>query len=147
MARLVGIALRPAPHGPMQETASASITAQGGLADDPRGRPGPRQVTVVAKEAWRDACSELGRELPWTLRRANLLVEGVPLAESTGMRLRIGQALLEITGETRPCHVMDAQQTGLRRALETDWRGGVCCRVLDGGTVALGDDVSLEGPS
>ncbi len=128
----------------MQERESAPVTRDGGLANDPRGRPGARQITVVAREAWQRACAELGAQLPWTLRRANLLVQGVALAGSAGSRLRVGDVLLEITGETEPCRRMDEQHAGLRAALEPEWRGGVSCRVLEGGTLAVGDRVALE---
>jgi MOSC domain-containing protein YiiM len=38
---------------------------------------------------------------------------------------------------------MEEQCAGLKAALQPDWRGGVCCRVLRGGAVAIGDSVSL----
>jgi MOSC domain-containing protein YiiM len=38
---------------------------------------------------------------------------------------------------------MDKQHEGLRKALTPEWRGGVACRVLRGGDVAVGDDVAL----
>jgi len=31
----------------------------------------------------------------------------------------------------------------LRRALKPDWRGGVCCDVVSGGTIRVGDPVLL----
>jgi len=39
---------------------------------------------------------------------------------------------------------MDEASPGLREALEPDWRGGVCCRVLKGGLIAVGDEVTLQ---
>ena len=45
--------------------------------------------------------------------------------------------------ETDPCSRMDEQHAGLRDALTPDWRGGVCCRVIAGGNVAVGDEVRL----
>jgi catechol 2,3-dioxygenase-like lactoylglutathione lyase family enzyme len=40
---------------------------------------------------------------------------------------------------------MDRFHRGLRKALEPQWRGGVSCRVLAGGTVQRGDPVELIG--
>jgi hypothetical protein len=38
---------------------------------------------------------------------------------------------------------MDKAHLGLRRALETGWRGGVTCRVTRSGEAAVGCDVAL----
>ena len=123
----------------------AEVTLDAGVASDSRGRPGRRQVTVLSREAWEEAVEELGRKpesLPWTVRRANLLVEGLELEGTSGRRLLIGDEVeLEITGETDPCQRMEEQQSGLRQALEPRWRGGVTARVIRGGIVLLGDTV------
>ncbi|MEZ5276637.1 MAG: MOSC domain-containing protein [Opitutaceae bacterium] len=129
----------------MAETESARVTLQEGVSSDFRGRPGRRQVTVLSQEAWQAACAELGTGLPWTTRRANLLVEGLSFgADSVGTILQIGDARLEITGETDPCERMTEAHAGLREALTPDWRGGVCCRVLEAGRISVGDPVSLR---
>jgi len=141
---LLAIARRVESRATMEELDLARVTEEEGVAGDYRGRPGPRQVTVLAHEAWGEGCAALGSELPWTTRWANLLVEGVDLEATTGRRLRIGDALLEVTGETDPCARMDEQRPGLRAALEPAWRGGATCRVLSGGTVRTGDTVSWE---
>ena len=83
---------------------------------------------------------DAGAALPWVTRRANLLVEGTAVPRE-GDRLAIGDLLLEVTGKTQPCQLMDAAFRGLRKALKPDWRGGVCCRVLAGATIRLGDQV------
>jgi MOSC domain-containing protein YiiM len=142
--RLIGIARRERKRAPMEELEHARVAPDSGVAGDFRGRPGRRQVTVLAAPGWQAACAELGRELPWTTRRANLLVDGIPLAETTGRRLVIGTVVLEITGELDPCSRMDEADEGLCRALTPDWRGGVTTRVLAGGDIDVGDGVRLE---
>ncbi len=127
----------------MRTLPSALVSLERGVQDDLRGRPGERQVTVLAREAWQRGCAELGAELAWTTRRANLLVEGLELEGSAGRRIAIGSLLLEICGETAPCPRMDEQHEGLRAALERGWRGGVSCRVLVPGVVSVGDAAEL----
>lgn len=128
----------------MTAVTHSRITTAAGVDGEFRGKPGDRQVVVVAREGWEAACRELGVQLDWKLRRGNLYVEGVALRDGIGARLQIGDALLEITGECDPCWVMDEQHEGLRKALTPEWRAGVACRVLEDGAIAVGDAVSIE---
>ena len=143
--RLVGIALRAARLEPMEEVNSASITLAAGLEGDHKGAKFPdRQLTVLSVEAWRLAAEDAGKpDLPWTSRRANLLVESVLLPRAAGGVLRVGEVVLEVTGQTVPCKRMDDTLPGLRKSLHADWRGGVTCRVQQGGLVKLHDPVAV----
>lgn len=153
-ARLLAIAVRRRSRGAMLELPRAAVTAAQGVADDLRGRPGRRQVTVLSLEAWQAACAAAGRpELPWTARRANLLVTGIDLASlaavnqaagADGAVLRIGAVELEVTGETAPCERMEEACPGLLAALAVGGRGGVTCRVRRGGELAAGDPVQAQ---
>jgi MOSC domain-containing protein YiiM len=142
-ARLIGIAVRPPGTREMRELPQAAIDEETGLVGDKRSRPGRRQVTLMSQAAWQQVCAELGETLPWTVRRANLLVDQLPLFRTTGGRIRIGEVELEITGETDPCNKMETARTGLFEALRPGWRGGVTCRVLRGGELVVGEDVEL----
>jgi len=146
MGQLLGIAKRERSGAPMETIERVDLSEDMGVAGDYRGKLRKRQVSVLAREDWERACESAGAELPWTTRRANLLVEGLTLKETEGGRLKIGDAVLEIMMETDPCAQMDKAFQGLRKALEPDWRGGVCCRVIRGGAIAVGDEVELEAP-
>jgi MOSC domain-containing protein YiiM len=143
MGHLLAIARAPVKRGPLMTLQEAGVGVTEGVDGDARGTRQGRQVTVVFREGWDAACRELGVELPWTTRRANLLVEGVAVPRE-GKRLVIGSLVLEVTQETQPCQVMEAAHRGLRAALTPDWRGGVCCRVIAGGTIRVGDPVEVE---
>lgn len=143
MAQLIGIAKRAKKRAEMQLLDSAQVSLEKGVGDDFRGKPGKRQVTVIAREGWQAACDDLEVKLPWSARRANLLVEGLDLKESQGCVLKIGDVKLLITKETDPCERMEEVHEGLFAALAVDWRGGVCCRVLQAGQINLGDRVEL----
>jgi MOSC domain-containing protein YiiM len=143
--RLLGIAVRPAPKASMVELDAARISLDRGVANDTRGRPGRRQVTVLTRTDWDTACARAGaRGLAWTARRANLFVDGVDLKGKVGYDLAVGDALLTITGETRPCKRMDGAHVGLMAALEPDWCGGVTCRVVRTGDATIGAEVVLS---
>lgn len=142
MITVKGIAYRTKPKAVMTEIDSVEITCENGLVPDFRGKPGKRQVTLLSAKSWQDACAELDAELPWTFRRANILIDGLRFsAFDVGRIIRIGEAELQVMIETDPCPRMDAQHHGLTAALLPDWRAGVCCRVLKGGAVRSGDPV------
>ena len=143
MGRLIGIARREQKRADMEILEDAEVSEHTGVAEDFRGKPGNRQVTVVSAEAWAATCEDLGQQMPWTTRRANLLVEDVQLPRRTGDVIEVGSVRLLITMEVDPCSRMEEQYDGLKAALTPDWRGGVACTVLQGGSVRLGDDVSV----
>jgi MOSC domain-containing protein YiiM len=143
---VLALALRTAVNGPMQEVREAVAAADGGLAGDLRSSP-ERGVTLISAPQWKQVCEELGVSLPWHTRRANVLLDLDRLELLAGRRLRIGQVELEVLSETKPCGLMDQQHAGLRNALRPEWRGGVCCRVLTGGVLRVGDAVELRTQS
>jgi MOSC domain-containing protein YiiM len=143
--RLVGIARREMRRAPMQQIAQGLVSVEAGLAGDSKGaRFALRQITVLAREAWEAAAAAVGcPDLPWTVRRANLLVEGVELPRAKGGILRVGAVRLEVTGQTYPCSRMEEARAGLLKALAVDWRGGVTCRVLSSAPIGLGEEVEV----
>ncbi|MCB1645164.1 MAG: MOSC domain-containing protein [Pseudomonadales bacterium] len=146
MITLEGIAIRTRSGGPMAPLTECEITPEAGIAGDFRRRPGRRQVTILSLESWQKACAETGEMLDWKTRRANFLITGYDFSPAdVGRQVHIGTAVLEITVETDPCHKMEAACPGLLKALTPDWRGGVCCRVLKGGSVRNGDPVQIIG--
>jgi MOSC domain-containing protein YiiM len=154
MGRLAGIARHARPGGVIEEIAVACVTAAEGVEGNCRGTPVSgkqprRQVTLIEAESWALAMTELGLEgatrLPWSQRRANLLVEGLRLPREPGKVISIGKSLrIETTMECDPCRRMEAVHPGLMQALTPDWRGGVCGRVIADGDIEVGDEVRIE---
>ena len=123
---------------------SAKVSFKNGIGYDSRGAmQNNRQITVMTKENWEIICAELKCEIPWTTRRANILIEGLDLTNTTGRHLQIGDFCLEITGEMHPCNRMDEQFDGLTNALTPNWRGGVTGKLIREGDIKLGDRVFL----
>jgi MOSC domain-containing protein YiiM len=143
MGRLAGIARRDEKRAPMQTLQQADVSDQTGVAQDSRGKPGERTVTVISASAWREVCAELGQDIPWTTRRANLLVDDIDLPRSAGPVIEVGEVRLQVMVEVNPCSRMDEQVAGLTAALTPAWRGGVGCTVLQGGSIAIGDPVTV----
>ncbi len=143
MASVLAIAMHEEKRAPLLELAQANVSVEFGVEHDFRGKPGKRQVTVLAKEAWESVNADLDTSLSWLERRANLYIEGLDLQFSAGKVLKIGALELLITRETDPCERMTDVHAGLFDALLKEWRGGVCCRVIHGGDIRIGDRVEI----
>lgn len=144
MGQLEQIWIKRARRGEMEPVDRVTLTAGRGI-DGNVDLGGRRQVTIVGREGWERATGSLGADVDPAARRANLLVSGVDLKESAERILSIGSARILINGETRPCGRMDDAHEGLMDALDADWLAGAYGAVLDGGEIAVGDPVSLDG--
>jgi MOSC domain-containing protein YiiM len=99
-----------------------------------------RQVTLFELETLialkRDARIELG---PHEHRR-NVTVEGVPLNHLVGRRFWLGDTLLEATRLSIPCrHIEEITGKAIFDPLIN--RSGLNCKIIQGGTVRVGDTV------
>lgn len=143
MGNVIGIARREKLRAEMETIDSVYVDEKTGLSGDIRGTALKRQVTLLSAKAWSEVCRELEADLPWTTRRANILIENIDFHQDSGYKIQIGEVLLLVTRQTDPCSRMDEQYSGLTNALMSDWRGGVCCSVVKGGNISLGDEVKL----
>ncbi len=137
-----GIAYRPDHLKPMVEVTAQHASSGRGIEGDRRAK-GKRGITLLSAERWADVVREIGQPLPWHTRRANVLVEGVDLLPLIGYHLRIGDLIVKVWDETRPCDEMEEFCVGLKEALKPNGRGGVHGEILRGGMIRIGDGVQL----
>jgi MOSC domain-containing protein YiiM len=137
--RLESIFIKRAHRGRMDPHAEATLDARGLVGNAHRG--GSRQITLVARKRWDELMDEVGASLGPDARRANLVVTGIDLESSRGRTLRVGSCRIRINGETRPCEHMEDAASGLQHAMESAWGGGACGEVIEGGTIAVNDEV------
>ncbi len=126
-------------HGePMREFDEVVAVEDKGFKDCIHGRRGSsRQVLLMDVETLEDFGIAPG------LVRENITTRGLVLGNlSLGQRLRVGEALLEVTKPCEPCHLMDEIRQGLQD--EIRGRRGLLCRVVEGGRIRRGDDVQWE---
>jgi len=143
MGRVEVIWIKRAHRGPMDSVEGATLVPGKGVAGSV-DRSRRRQVTLLESEAWATCMAELGVQKDPALRRANILLRGVRLANTRGRVLSIGDTRLAIGGELTPCERMDEATPGLQAALRPDWRGGVFAQVLSGGVIRVGDPVEWD---
>ena len=125
-------------HGqPVREFDEVFAVENKGLKNCVHGRPGSsRQLLLMDVETLDEFGIAPGRV------KENITARGIKLEGlSIGQRIRIGEALLEITKECEPCHQMDAIRQGLQEALRG--RRGILCRVVEPGTIRRGDSIEI----
>lgn len=147
---VVGLATVPYKRSPVNEMFHADITRERGIVGNRHGQrtllnQGRRQVTIICGRLWEQVCAELGVDLPWHTRRANVCIDNINCGPaSVGVQIRLGaDVVLEVTGECDPCKRMNELHPALKDALTPGWRGGLNCSVLVGGRVNLYDDAEI----
>jgi MOSC domain-containing protein YiiM len=115
-----------------------------GLEGDHYNNPGGnRQVTLIQAEHLRTIAALLGLdEIPATLTRRNIIVSGLNLLSLKGKRFKIGEAILEYSGECHPCSRMEKSLgAGAYNAMRG--HGGITAKVFQSGRITIGDSVCV----
>jgi hypothetical protein len=107
------------------------------------------KVVVLSDKQWERVCMEFGGELPWHTCDGNLLVQYPSFGKpSKGSKIYFQEeVILQIVGRNEFRESWEKKHPGLKNALamETDdWRSGVICEVLQGGTLTLYQDLKDE---
>lgn len=137
--RVEWIGLRPGRREEVLETDDALIDESGLVGD--RGRAGARAVTLIQWEHLAVIGALLDRPAvdPALLRR-NIAVSGINLLGLKGREVRVGEALLRITGPCAPCSRME-EALGEGGYAAVRGHGGVTAEIVEGGRVRLRDSV------
>ena len=134
------IGLRPARDEAMIATGTVQAIAGAGLVGDRyKSGSGKRGITLIQAEHLPAIAALAQRpDLTPALLRRNVVVSGIPLIALKQRRFRIGTAVFEGTEECDPCSRMeDALGQGGYNAMRG--HGGLCARIVEGGTFGLGD--------
>ncbi|MCI8468656.1 MAG: MOSC domain-containing protein [Eggerthellaceae bacterium] len=114
-----------------------------GIEDDAHAGPWHRQVSLLSFERIREF-NERGAGVANGAFGENLIVEGFDLKSlPVGTRLRSGDVLLELTQIGKECHAHCAIYHKMGDCIMP--REGVFCRVLEGGRIAPGNPIEIEG--
>ena len=139
------IGLRPAREQTPLVVSSAVVEIGTGLVGDRyRGRAeSKRQLTLIQQEHVEVIATLMGRiSFKPELLRRNLVVSGINLLALQRAQFRVGDVVLEGTGQCHPCSRMEA-------ALGPDGynamrgHGGITARVIAPGEIRVGDAVSF----
>jgi MOSC domain-containing protein YiiM len=137
-ATVVNLQLCPGNRLPMEPVTAAKAIENLGLAGDRHAKAdSERQVLLIEAETLEKLGLRAGDV------RENITTRGIALMElPIGARLRIGEAMLELTIECEPCSLMDELRPGLRETLKG--QRGMLARVTQSGTLSVGDAILIE---
>jgi MOSC domain-containing protein YiiM len=138
------IGLRPEKRLPLQSVTEVAVEIGKGLAGDHyRGSSGNREVTLIQGEHLDGVAQILGKDnIDPSLTRRNLVVRGINLLSFANRRLQIGDVILEMTGPCEPCSRME-ENLGPGGYNAMRGHGGICTRVIQSGTIRVGDEIRL----
>ena len=143
---VVWIGVRPARRAELVPVETVRAETESGLEGDHyQGKlTGKRQVTLINAEHLVAIASMLGRpEVSPSLLRRNIVVKGISLLALKDKTFRIGEAVLETTGECHPCSRME-ENLGPGGYNAVRGHGGITARVVEGGMIRVGDRVGVE---
>lgn len=130
---------------PMRPQEWVEVEAGKGIVGDRYHGTRHRHVTVQSRESLDLAAAALGAEVPSGRTRRNLTLSHGEVPRVPGERLRIGEVLLEVVRVAAPCKLLDDEiGRGAQEALRR--RAGTVFRVLEGGTLAVGDTACQVAP-
>ena len=130
---------------PMRAVDQVEVEAAAGIVGDRYHGARHRQVSGQSLTALAAAEADLGRPIAPGLTRRNLTIDHGEVPREPGGLIRLGPVLLEVVRVAAPCRLLDDYLgAGAVDALRR--RGGSICRVLEGGTVLLGQAVDLVRP-
>lgn len=126
--------------------AQGRLVREHGLEGDAHAGPGPRQISLLARES----ADKLRDRLPTLADGSfgeNLTTEGIDLCDlPPGTRLRVGErALLEVTQIGKSCHAGCEISRQVGDCVMP--REGIFARVVNGGVVRPGDHILVVAPA
>jgi len=136
-AEVTHVFIKPKHGEPVIPVKQCTAVAEQGLVGDVSFGRSARQVLLIDLETLQEFDLAPGDV------RENLTVSGVAL--SRAHRLSVGEVILEVTGDCAPCSTMDELQPGLQERIRG--RRGVLARVVRGGQIHIGDQISIEAGS
>lgn len=142
MGKVIAICMSEKKGTQKQNVGQAMLMEDHGVVGDAHAGKWHRQVSLLSHDKI-EAFRMLGAEVDDGAFGENIVVEGIDFAQlPVGTRLRVGEALLEMTQIGKECHHGCSIFQKMGDCIMP--REGVFARVLAGGIVKAGDEMHAE---
>jgi len=137
-----GVDRRPADRYARVPVERATLVEQRGIDGDLKGSGGSRQLNVMRAETLAELAAEGRKTAPGEMGE-QLVVTGLdPAAFAEGTRLQLGaSAIIEVGIPRTGCGRFEYIQGAMKQSVAG--RLGVMARVVVGGAIAVGDEVTI----
>ncbi len=146
IGRVEWIGLSPESRGDILSVEEVEAVVGHGLTGDHHSKSktgGERQVTLVQKEHLAVVTQWIQKaELSPELLRRNLLISGINLISLKKQSFRIGEVILQGTGNCAPCSRME-ENLGEGGYQAMRGLGGITAKIISDGTIHVGDQVEF----
>jgi MOSC domain-containing protein YiiM len=137
-AEVVALHLSTQSRVRLRQVERVDALLERGLDGDRHAKPNSRRAVLLMEQETLDHFGLSPGDV-----REQVTVRGLELMKLVfGARLRVGTAVLEVAGPCAPCARMDEIRAGLKNELEG--RRGRFVRVVQAGSFAIGDSITVE---
>lgn len=144
MAEIISIHIVRKQNAATESCNHVTVRANFGIEGDYRsGKYQIGQITLVEAEVMDTVSRELGYEIPAGASRRQIMVRGIALDELIGRNLRLGEVLVRVEEKCNPCDNME-KKIGPGAKVAMNGKGGMRCRVIEGGELRVGDKIAVE---
>lgn len=134
---------KPADHFSRVPLQSAELVVGHGIAGDKKGGHPTRQLNIMCQSTLDDLQVQ-GYHVQPGMMGEQIIVSGVDLgAMAVGDQLHVGDAIVEMTTRREGCIRFEAIQGRSNPTITQPGALGIMAKVVQGGTIALGDAVTV----
>ncbi len=144
MAEVVSIHIVRRQNATAESCNLVTVRTNFGIEGDYRSRKYQiGQITLIETEVMERVSQELGYEIPDGTSRRQVMVKGISLNKLIGQNLRLGSVLVRVEDKCNPCNNMETKiGPGAKEAM--NGKGGIRCRIIEGGKLRVGDTITVE---
>jgi len=121
-------------------TTALALDTKGVIEDKYYNKDIQRSVLITSMESY-NLAKKNGINVAYSALGENLLIDCVPYHLKPGVRLSIGDLVLEISQKCTLCKSLAKVDANLPKLLKDD--RGIFAKVVSGGTIHIGDTISI----